>query len=227
MSSWLSVCCRLCETLSMSLVTRLSSSPRGCLSKYGSGSRLSLSSTSARSCRIGALHDAVEHVALQPGQQAGGDVQHQRQQQDLPEPGEVDAHARAARPSWRACRRSCRCPPPGRRRPPARAVVPAGSCLPITPEKMRSVACPRIFGPITLQRHADHGQRDDRRSGAAGAAGAGPSTAWPTARSSSTSRPACPRPSSTAGHCRADRPAAGNRLGVVPVVFWLMPAPRE
>ena len=32
-SSWLSVCCRLCEMLSMSLVTRLSSSPRGWLSK--------------------------------------------------------------------------------------------------------------------------------------------------------------------------------------------------
>ncbi len=29
-SSWLSVCCRLCEMLSMSLVTRLSRSPRGC-----------------------------------------------------------------------------------------------------------------------------------------------------------------------------------------------------
>ena len=32
-SNWLRVCCRLCCTLSMSLVTRLSSSPRGCLSK--------------------------------------------------------------------------------------------------------------------------------------------------------------------------------------------------
>ena len=32
-SSWLSVCWRVCEMLSMSLVTRLSSSPRGCLSK--------------------------------------------------------------------------------------------------------------------------------------------------------------------------------------------------
>jgi hypothetical protein len=32
-SSWLSVCCRLCAMLSMSLVTRLSSSPRGCWSK--------------------------------------------------------------------------------------------------------------------------------------------------------------------------------------------------
>ena len=32
-SSWLRVCCRAWATLSMSLVTRLSSSPRVCLSK--------------------------------------------------------------------------------------------------------------------------------------------------------------------------------------------------
>ncbi len=50
-SSWLSVCCRLCATLSMSLVTRLSSSPRCMPSKYFSGSRLILSSTSARSAK--------------------------------------------------------------------------------------------------------------------------------------------------------------------------------
>jgi len=31
-SIWLSVCCRLCATLSMSLVTRLRRSPRDCLS---------------------------------------------------------------------------------------------------------------------------------------------------------------------------------------------------
>ncbi|RAO55824.1 hypothetical protein ONO86_00901 [Micromonospora noduli] len=30
------------------------------------------------------------------------------------------------------------------------AVVPAGSCRPITPVKIRSVAWPRIFGPATL-----------------------------------------------------------------------------
>jgi hypothetical protein len=32
-SSWLNVCCIVCCTLSMSLVTRLSSSPRGLVSK--------------------------------------------------------------------------------------------------------------------------------------------------------------------------------------------------
>jgi hypothetical protein len=48
-SSWLIVCDRVCEMLSMSLVTRLRISPRPCSSKYGSGSRFSLSSTSRRS----------------------------------------------------------------------------------------------------------------------------------------------------------------------------------
>ena len=32
-SSWLRVCCRVCATLSMSLVARLSTSPRDCRSK--------------------------------------------------------------------------------------------------------------------------------------------------------------------------------------------------
>ena len=48
-SSWLSVCCSAWATLSMSLVTRLSSSPRVCRSKYDSGSRLILASTWFRS----------------------------------------------------------------------------------------------------------------------------------------------------------------------------------
>jgi hypothetical protein len=48
-SSWLIVCCRVWDTLSMSLVTRLSSSPRGWPSKNRRGSRLILSSTSDRS----------------------------------------------------------------------------------------------------------------------------------------------------------------------------------
>ena len=47
-SSWLIVCWSVWLTLSMSLVTRLISSPRGCLSKYSSGSALILSSTSER-----------------------------------------------------------------------------------------------------------------------------------------------------------------------------------
>ena len=47
--SWLMVCCRVCATLSMSLVTRDRISPRDLESKYDRGSRESLSSTSSRS----------------------------------------------------------------------------------------------------------------------------------------------------------------------------------
>ncbi len=51
-SIWLSDCCRLCWRLSMSLVTRLSRSPRGVVSRYWSGRAWSLSSTSDRSRRM-------------------------------------------------------------------------------------------------------------------------------------------------------------------------------
>ena len=47
--SWLNDCCRLWDTLSMSLVTRDSRSPRACSSTYGRGNRWSFSSTSDRS----------------------------------------------------------------------------------------------------------------------------------------------------------------------------------
>ena len=46
---WVRLCCRVLAMLSMSLVTRLSVSPRGCVSKYLSGSRASFRSTSRRS----------------------------------------------------------------------------------------------------------------------------------------------------------------------------------
>lgn len=39
MTNWLSVCCKLCATLSMSLVTRERTSPRAWVSKYRKGSR--------------------------------------------------------------------------------------------------------------------------------------------------------------------------------------------
>ena len=47
-TTWLSVCCSDWARLSMSLVTRDRISPRGCASKYRSGSRASLACTSAR-----------------------------------------------------------------------------------------------------------------------------------------------------------------------------------
>ena len=46
--AWVMVCCIVVAMLSMSLVTRLSRSPRGWVSKYFSGSRPSLTSTSSR-----------------------------------------------------------------------------------------------------------------------------------------------------------------------------------
>ncbi len=45
---WLRPCCSTVETLSMSLVTRLSTSPWEWLSKYFNGRRASLASTSRR-----------------------------------------------------------------------------------------------------------------------------------------------------------------------------------
>src|SRR3546814_803427 len=50
-SSWLIVCCNVWLMLSMSLVTRERSSPRGWVSKYSSGSSLTLVSTSERMSR--------------------------------------------------------------------------------------------------------------------------------------------------------------------------------
>ena len=118
-SSWLRVCCSVVEMLSMSLVTRESSSPRGWPSKYRSGSRCSFSSTSSRSRYTtrwttpfssrpwiqpntdDAKYSASTHVSTLP-----------RAQKSMPAPG--------------TCRiRSS------------------------TPSKMMSVACPRIFGPAT------------------------------------------------------------------------------
>ena len=47
--SWASVCASVCARLSMSLVTRESTSPRLCESTYFSGTRVSLSATLLRS----------------------------------------------------------------------------------------------------------------------------------------------------------------------------------
>ena len=99
----------------------------------------------------GALDDAVQEVALQPAQQARGEVQHQGQQQhpvravkSMPGPGTTSIRAsmsaKLSLPAARAAATACS------------AVVPAGSCRPTTPAKIRSVAWPRIFGPIDAER---------------------------------------------------------------------------
>ena len=82
-SSWLSVCCRLCATLSMSLVTRLSSSPRGCPSKYGQRQAVELVLDVAAQPEDRAVDGDGEQPALEPLQQGGH---------------EVDARARRAGP---------------------------------------------------------------------------------------------------------------------------------
>jgi len=66
-----SVCCRLCDTLSMSLVTRLRSSPRGCLSKYDKGRRSSFVATSRRIsytvfCTTPFRIQPLAHVRIEP-----------------------------------------------------------------------------------------------------------------------------------------------------------------
>src|SRR5216684_3889351 len=83
-SSWLIVCCSDMATLSMSLVTRLRSSPRGCRSKNCSGKRL-------EHC---ALHDVVEQVTLDPTKESRRDVETQGQNQDTAQRVEVNALAR-------------------------------------------------------------------------------------------------------------------------------------
>ena len=57
-SSWLSPCCSVVVTLSMSLVTRLSRSPCGWLSKYCRGSRAQLRLDVAAHAVHRALRDA-------------------------------------------------------------------------------------------------------------------------------------------------------------------------
>ena len=92
-SSWLRVCCRLWATLSMSLVTRLSSSPRGWPSKYGSGSRCSLSSTSRAQPEDRAVDRAGEQPALEQLERGGDEVEREDDEEDAAEGGEVDALA--------------------------------------------------------------------------------------------------------------------------------------
>ena len=90
-SIMLSVCWRLCATLSMSLVTRLRRSPRGWLSTYASGKAVELVLDVAAQLRHRSLHGAGEDEALGVRQEAGDDVDEQHLQQHHVQLAEVDA----------------------------------------------------------------------------------------------------------------------------------------
>ncbi len=194
-SSWLSVCCSVCAMLSMSLVTRLSSSPRGWPSKYGSGSRLSFSSDLGAQLADGRLDDAVEQVALEPQEQAGADVQQRaRAAGRCAELVEVDARpghdvrpcssrfARLSSPRARSARSTACCDGRARRQLPADE--PGEDDVGGAAEDLRA---------DHRQRHAGDG-RATTITPSCSRYGAQPARAGasPTGRSSSTSPPAGP-----------------------------------
>ena len=149
-SSCDSVCCRLCDTLSMSLVTRLRSSPRGCLSKYDSGRRSSFVATSRRisytvfcttPLRIQPLpHERTAPIAYRPT----ASMSHMaRSPKTIPWPGVTCIRASmSARFAWPVARSCAMIVSTG---------TPTGRFLPTTPVKMTSVALPRTFGPRTVK----------------------------------------------------------------------------
>ena len=100
----------------------------------------------------GVLHDAVEDVALQPGQQRRGDVDREHEQQHVARRRRSRRPGRARRPSRRACRRGCRRRGRGAPRPPRPGCCRPASWRPNRPAKTRSVAWPRIRGPRTSAR---------------------------------------------------------------------------
>src|SRR6476469_886508 len=119
-SSWLIVCCNVVEMLSMSLVTRESNSPRGWPSKYRSGSRGSLASTSSRS--VSTRRCTTLFSSHPCASENSDDVRYSPSTQASTEPSAPKSM-----------------PAPGT--PRNRAMMPL---------KMMSVACPRTFGPATL-----------------------------------------------------------------------------
>ncbi len=147
-SSWLIVIDSDVWTLSMSLVTRLSTSPRCRESKYDSGSRCTLSSTSARSATIVRCTVTLSNrnwaqtisAASRYSTSASSSVR-PTASKSTPTPGVTfirdNRSANMLSPRARAAATACS------------FVMPAGSCRPITPLNNRSVAWPRIRGPIT------------------------------------------------------------------------------
>ena len=134
----------------MSLVARLSTSPRWRLSKYDSGSRDSFVWTSSRIRYMVRLTDRfTSRVATAISTPAATNAAVASSStlptapKSMPLPGvksvPLSMSATAPWPRW--CIEASTCS----------LVIPAGICRPTIPPNTRSVALPRIFGPITLR----------------------------------------------------------------------------
>ena len=162
-SSWLIVCCRVWLTLSMSLVTRRQQLAARLPVEVAQRQPVDLVLDVGAHPAHGALHDAVEHEALQPGEQ--------RRRRRTPRARAAARAPTAAKSTpWpgttsiRGSMSASLSSPLGaqRRRPPRPWWCPRG-CRPNRPEKIRSVAWPRIRGPTTLSADADDGEQRPRR----------------------------------------------------------------
>jgi hypothetical protein len=136
--------------LSMSLVARLSTSPRCRLSKYASGSRDSFVCTSSRirnMVRLTARFTSRVATAISspaaPNTASANSRTLPTAVKSMPSPGvkSVLRSMSATSPSPRSRIESSTCS----------LEAPSGISRPTMPEKTRSVASPRIFGPITLR----------------------------------------------------------------------------
>ena len=218
-TTWLSVCCSDWARLSMSLVTRLSISPRGCAVEVAQRQPGQLGLHLLAQPEHRALHDRGGDPALEQREHRRGDVERQHDEQQPARLRRSRCPARGA-----ACSeliRSARVPLPSCRSPATTSalVVPAGICWPITPAKIRSVALPRILGPSTDSVDADHAPAAARRrsSGRCGAQHAQQPLARPAEVQRLLGRPAAheggraaPMPGAGPGRARGS-PAARRR----------------
>ena len=148
-TTWLSVCCSDCARLSMSLVTRDRISPRGCASKYRSGSRASLACTSARirntsRCTIVVVTRPWNSAATDAAAYRASTMTSRRPSALKSTPCPGCSGSDWISPAW-APLPSC-CSPAIT----SALVVPAGIFWEITPVKMMFVASPSSRGPVTV-----------------------------------------------------------------------------
>ena len=146
----------------------------------------------------GVLHDAVEHVALQPAPaatrrrtpRARAAARAPTAAKSTPWPGTTCPSAASMSASLSS--------PAGRGAPRPRCGLgrPGGHARPNSPAKIRSVAWPRIRGPSDDQRDADDGEHARPRSALPRSGRIRrDAAAWPTGRRPSPSGRPCRRPS--------------------------------